>query len=122
MIAAAIAGGNTATAEAALGDLCRAYWYPLYAFARRRGLAPEVAEDSIQELFARLLARDFLKNVSPERDSVVLLTDSGEIRTFDLSTAASVKLSDVKLQGLLRDYLAVLGGSRSRDRRSASLP
>ena len=55
---------------------------------------------------------------SPERETVVLLTDSGEIRTFDLGAASSVKLSDPKLQGLLRDYLMVLSGSRSKDRRS----
>jgi hypothetical protein len=55
---------------------------------------------------------------TPERETVVLLIDSGEIRTFDLGAASSVKLSDPKLQGLLRDYLTVLSGSRSKDRRS----
>ena len=55
---------------------------------------------------------------SPERENVVLLTDAGEIRTFDLAAASSVKLSDPKLQGLLRDYLTVLSGARSKDRRS----
>jgi hypothetical protein len=46
------------------------------------------------------------------------LTDSGEIRTFDLGAASSVKLADPKLQALLRDYLTVLSGARSKDRRS----
>ena len=55
---------------------------------------------------------------TPERETVMLLTDSGEIRTFDLGAASSVKLSDPKLQGLLRDYLTVLSGARSKDRRS----
>ena len=55
---------------------------------------------------------------SPERETVVLLTDSGEIRTFDMGAASSVKLSDPKLQGLLRDYLTVLSGARSKDKRS----
>jgi len=55
---------------------------------------------------------------APERETVVLLTDTGEIRTFDLGAASSVKLSDPKLQGLLRDYLSVLSGARSKDRRS----
>jgi len=53
-----------------------------------------------------------------EREVVVLLTDAGEIRTFDLSAATSVKLADPKLQNQLKDYLAVLSSSRSRDRRS----
>jgi hypothetical protein len=57
-------------------------------------------------------------NRPPERESVVLLTDSGEIRTFDLAAASSVKLPDAKLQSLLKDYLTVLGGARSKDRRS----
>src|SRR5512142_2914843 len=55
---------------------------------------------------------------APERETVVLLTDSGEIRTFDLGAASSVKFPDPKLQGLLRDYLTVLSGARSKDRRS----
>jgi hypothetical protein len=55
---------------------------------------------------------------NPERETVILLTDSNEIRTFDLGAASSVKLSDPKLQGLLRDYLTVLSGARSKDRRS----
>jgi hypothetical protein len=53
-----------------------------------------------------------------ERETVVLLTDSGEIRTYDLGAASAVKLSDPKLQALLKDYLTVLSGGRSRDRRS----
>jgi hypothetical protein len=53
-----------------------------------------------------------------ERETVVLLTDTGEIRTFDLGAASSVKLADPKLQGLLRDFLTVLNGARSKDRRS----
>jgi len=55
---------------------------------------------------------------TPERENVVLLTDSGEIRTFDMGAASSVKLSDPKLQGILRDYLTVLSGARSKDKRS----
>lgn len=43
--------------RAALEELARAYWYPLYAFARRRGLDAEVAADRTQGFFALLLAR-----------------------------------------------------------------
>jgi hypothetical protein len=53
-----------------------------------------------------------------ERELVVLLTDSGELRTVDLATAQSVRLSDAKLQTLLRDYLAIANGAHSRDRRN----
>lgn len=55
---------------------------------------------------------------SPEHETVTLLTDGGEIRTLDLGSAGWVKFSDAKLQGLLKDYLAVLNGARSKDRRS----
>src|SRR6059058_4056271 len=39
----------------ALERLCRAYWYPLYAYVRRKGHAVADAEDLTQEFFARLL-------------------------------------------------------------------
>lgn len=60
-------------AGAALEILCRTYWYPLYAFVRRRGHAPADAQDLTQEFFARLLSRNYLAAVSRER---------GRFRTF----------------------------------------
>lgn len=53
--------------RAALENLCQAYWYPLYAFARRRGHSPEDAQDLTQEFFARLLEKNWLDRASPER-------------------------------------------------------
>ena len=50
-------------ADAALERLCRAYWWPLYAFVRRRGYEAHDAQDLTQEFFARLLAKDFLRSV-----------------------------------------------------------
>jgi DNA-directed RNA polymerase specialized sigma24 family protein len=47
-------------AQAALEALCRAYWYPLYVYVRRKGYAAEDAQDLTQEFFARLLARNYL--------------------------------------------------------------
>jgi RNA polymerase sigma-70 factor (ECF subfamily) len=43
-----------------LEALCRAYWYPLYAFVRRRGYDPDEAADHVQGLFTDLLARSDL--------------------------------------------------------------
>lgn len=51
--------GPDAAAEA-LQALCRAYWYPLYAYARRQGHGVADAEDLTQSFFVRLLGRDFL--------------------------------------------------------------
>lgn len=56
----AAAGWGSPDADRALDDLCRRYWYPLYAFVRRRGYSAEDAEDLTQEFFARLLARGYL--------------------------------------------------------------
>jgi RNA polymerase sigma-70 factor (ECF subfamily) len=38
------ARSDTTRARAALEDLCQAYWYPLYAYSRRRGYSPHDAE------------------------------------------------------------------------------
>lgn len=54
-------------ARAALEDLCRMYWYPLYAFVRREGVSRDEAEDLTQGFFASILERDDLKTVDPER-------------------------------------------------------
>jgi RNA polymerase sigma-70 factor (ECF subfamily) len=53
-------------ASQALEKLCRAYWYPLYAFVRRNGHGPHEAEDLTQEFFARLLKKNYLKAVTVE--------------------------------------------------------
>jgi RNA polymerase sigma factor (sigma-70 family) len=51
----------------ALEQLCRTYWFPLYAYVRRVGHAPEDARDLTQEFFAQLIARRDLAQVSPTR-------------------------------------------------------
>ncbi len=59
--------GDSPAAGEALERLCQAYWYPLYAYARRRGCPPEDAEDLTQGFFASLLRREDLANVRPEK-------------------------------------------------------
>jgi RNA polymerase sigma-70 factor (ECF subfamily) len=54
-------------AAQALEHLCRTYWYPLYAFVRRKGSPPEDAQDLTQAFFERLIEKSFLKDVAPER-------------------------------------------------------
>jgi len=62
------AGQSTDTQAAeALEQLCRSYWYPLYAFVRRQGRSPEDSEDLTQGFFAHLLRKDFLSGVGPEK-------------------------------------------------------
>ncbi len=71
------AGGRpTPQAEQALADLCRTYWYPLYAYARRRGYSKPDAEDLTQGFFARFLERNYLDGLS---------SDKGRFRAFLLA-------------------------------------
>jgi RNA polymerase sigma-70 factor (ECF subfamily) len=58
---------------AALESLCRAYWYPLYAYVRRCGQSPHDAQDLTQEFFCRLLEKRWLDSASREK---------GKLRTF----------------------------------------
>ena len=59
--------------QEALGVLCETYWYPLYAFIRRRGYDRAQAEDLLQGFFARLLDKGDLRMADPNR---------GRFRTF----------------------------------------
>ncbi|MFT4549420.1 MAG: DNA-directed RNA polymerase specialized sigma24 family protein [Pseudoalteromonas tetraodonis] len=55
-----VAGGDTLAGEA-LADLCEMYWYPLYAYARRRGFGEQDAQDQTQAFFHHLLVRKDLE-------------------------------------------------------------
>jgi hypothetical protein len=58
------------------------------------------------------------KDHSSQHEVLVLLMDSGDIRSFDLGAASAVKLSDPKQQSQLAAYLTILNQSHARDRRS----
>jgi RNA polymerase sigma factor (sigma-70 family) len=64
-----LAAANRATpqSEQALASLCASYWYPLYAFMRRRGHDPDGAVDLTQGFFARLIEKEFLGSVDPSK-------------------------------------------------------
>jgi DNA-directed RNA polymerase specialized sigma24 family protein len=62
-----IAQGQSAAAEEALEELCRIYWRPLYAFARREGSDSEEARDLTQGFFQLLLTRRDLDAVRREK-------------------------------------------------------
>jgi RNA polymerase sigma factor (sigma-70 family) len=64
-------------AQTALADLCELYWYPLYAFVRRRGYSAEDAQDLTQGFFLSLLERKSLRQVGP---------DKGKFRSFLLAS------------------------------------
>ena len=70
-----LAAGETAVpgGAAALEQLCRAYWYPLYAFVRRQGHDSHEAQDLTQEFLSRLLEGNALGSAHP---------DKGRFRSF----------------------------------------
>jgi len=53
-----------------------------------------------------------------EREQLVLMLDSGELRTYDLAAANSIRFADAALQLQLKDYLSAVNQSRSKDKRS----
>jgi RNA polymerase sigma-70 factor (ECF subfamily) len=57
----------------ALEAICRAYWFPLYAYVRRCGQPPHDAQDLTQEFFRRLLEKRLLDSADPSK---------GKLRTF----------------------------------------
>lgn len=68
---------DSQAAESALSELCRIYWYPLYAFVRRCGHNHHEAEDLTQGFFEHLIGKDGLKNVDPGK---------GKFRSFLLTS------------------------------------
>ncbi len=58
---------STPQSDRALEELCRTYWFPLYAYGRRHGHTKEDAEDLTQAFFARFLGKNHLAGLSAER-------------------------------------------------------
>jgi len=100
-----LSAGDPASPHAAtaLEALCRAYWYPLYAFVRRRGHSPPDAQDLTQEFFSRLLEHNWIAHadrhkgrfrsfllmamkrfLSKEWDKVKTLKRGGQVRFIPL--------------------------------------
>jgi RNA polymerase sigma-70 factor (ECF subfamily) len=68
---------HTSQSDGALEQLCRTYWFPLYAYVRRRGHSKPDAEDLTQAFFARLLEKNFLARLDDEK---------GKFRAFLLAS------------------------------------
>jgi RNA polymerase sigma factor (sigma-70 family) len=74
-----VAAGDPQRKEArsALASLCENYWYPLYAYLRRRGYTADQAQDLTQEFFMRILEGRYLDRADPEK---------GRFRSFLLTS------------------------------------
>lgn len=82
----AAADGSTSESHEALAGLCAAYWFPVYAFIRRKGHGPEAALDLAQGYFVDLLERGALAAADPGR---------GRFRAF-LRTDIAFFLADAR--------------------------
>lgn len=86
-------------AAAALDRLCRTYWYPVYAYVRRKGRNAAEAEDLTQEFFARLLGRGFPAGIRRE---------GGKFRSYLLRALDHFLVNEWR-----RDQAAKRGGGAS---------
>src|SRR5215510_10391825 len=73
----AAADPRQAESCSALVSLCESYWYPLYAYVRRRGYPADQAQDLTQEFFIRVMEGRYLDRADPEK---------GRFRSFILTS------------------------------------
>ena len=78
---------HTPHSDGALEELCRTYWFPLYAYVRRRGHTREDAEDLVQAFFARFLEKNYLAGLNAER---------GRFRAFLLASLKHFLINEWK--------------------------
>ena len=89
----AAGASRTQRSDRALADLCADYWYPLYAYVRRRGHDPEDARDLTQAFFAKLLEKNGLTSADPAR---------GRFRSFLLTSMRNFLSSEWRRQAALK--------------------
>lgn len=84
---------DSGNARAALEELFRAYWYPLYSYVRRKGMEPADASDVTQEFFLKLLTNDFTSGLKQEggRFRSFLLTAFNRFLTNEWKKGQSAK-------------------------------
>ena len=91
--------------EAALNDLCEAYWYPIYAFIRRKGQDAETAKDLAQDFLSHWIAGSALDRADQ---------DKGKFRTFLLSALSDFLVDEqrrrnAKKRGGLHSHVSLDG-------------
>lgn len=85
--------GASPLAAAALEQLCRDYWFPLYVYVRRQGFTASEAQDVTQGFFEQLIEKEFLKEVDPNK---------GRFRSFLLAAMKHFVLNHRKHAGRLK--------------------
>lgn len=77
LIVAAAKNDSKHSTKEALEELCGNYWYPLYAYVRRRGFSPDESSDLTQAFFTQLLEKNSIEHADRKR---------GRFRTFLLTS------------------------------------
>jgi RNA polymerase sigma-70 factor (ECF subfamily) len=102
-----LAAGQSDVPQArdALEKLCRTYWYPLYAYVRRRGYSPADAEDLTQAFFVWLLERNWLGRADQQRGRFrsFLLTSISNFLANEWNKARTQKRGGGRIVSLQRD-------------------
>lgn len=91
--------GSADDAAKAMEEICRQYWYPIYAFARRSHFAPADAEDMAQTFFQSLVAHDAIRAAQE---------DKGRLRTFMLAMLKRMISKQIR-----HDHAEKRGGSNN---------
>ncbi|QDV47460.1 RNA polymerase sigma factor RpoE [Stieleria neptunia] len=91
VLRAGVDGGEDA--RSALGELCQTYWYPIYAFVRRRGNDHHDAVDLTQGFFTQLMEKQSLHHADPQ---------NGRFRAFLLASVKNFMTNDWRARGAVR--------------------
>lgn len=83
----AVQSGTAEEAARAMEELCKSYWYPIYAFLRRTGRSAPDAEDLTQEFFHKLVTTDALQSATPE---------AGKLRSWLLAVLKRMLSDDAR--------------------------
>ena len=93
-LVAAVTGGDAAARSRALATLAEAYWRPIYTYVRlKAGLSHEEAADLTQELFAKLVEKDWLSRFDPSK---------ARLRTYLRVLVDGLVANDSKAKGRLK--------------------
>lgn len=78
---------SDATHRKAIEELCEIYWYPIYAFVRRKGRSVQDAQEMTQAFFVKILESGFFEKANPE---------NGRLRSFLMKSVSNFLVSDYR--------------------------
>lgn len=82
-----VKNGGVADAAEAMNEICRQYWYPIYAFTRRHGFPTHDAQDITQTFFQRIVTSGAIHDAQEEK---------GQLRSFMLAMLKCIIANHVR--------------------------